>query len=82
LSTHPPGLDDFGEEPALRIQPNFADDDGSHAVTPGDLAVIYNLVPLYKKGITGGGQEVVVVGESALPLDDLRSFRNAAGLPV
>jgi hypothetical protein len=41
------------EKPALRIQPHFTDDDGSYAVTPGDLAVIYNLVPLYKKGITG-----------------------------
>ena len=45
------------------------------------MAVIYNLVPLYKKGITGAGQKVVFVGESALPLDDLRGFRDAAGLP-
>src|SRR5690349_8124977 len=63
------GLDDLREKPAPPTRPHLTNNDGSHALTPGDLAVIYNLVPLHKHGLTGAGQKVVVVGESALNLD-------------
>jgi hypothetical protein len=77
----PTGLDDFGPEGRITVTPRFTYDDGSHAITPGDLSVIYNLAPLYKKGINGAGQKIVVAGRSSLKLDDVRGFREAAGLP-
>ena len=55
-------------------------EDGSHAITPGDLAVIYNITPLLKKGINGAGQRVAVAGRSAFNLQDVRDFRFLAGL--
>src|SRR5262249_43384487 len=64
----PTGLDDFGPERRLHVTPQFTYDDGSHAITPGDLSVIYNLAPLYKKGINGAGQKIVVAGRSSLKL--------------
>ena len=75
------GLDDLQQEPRLRDKPRINGDDGSHAVTPGDLAVIYNLAPLWKKGFNGAGQRIVVTGQSAFNLQDVRDFRDAAGLP-
>ena len=77
----PTGLDDLREEPMLKTRPLVTWKDGSHSLTPGDLAVIYNLVPLYKKGINGAGQKIVVVGAATLELDDVRAFREIAGLP-
>jgi hypothetical protein len=75
------GLDDLHQERVWSIKPHVTSDDGSHSVTPGDLAVIYNLAPLYKRGINGAGQKIVVAGRSALRLQNIRDFREAAGLP-
>lgn len=57
-------------------------------VTPADFATIYDLNPLFKKGITGKGQEVVVVedtliGDAAtqtLSDADWKTFRKTFGL--
>jgi subtilase family serine protease len=65
----------------MTVLPQVSDGKGVHAITPGDLTVIYNLTPLYKKGITGAGQKIAVAGESALNLQDIRDFRTLAGLP-
>ena len=75
------GLDDFPPVNKLPLRPQISSGDGTHAITPGDLAVIYNLAPLFKKGITGAGQKIAVAGESALNLQDIRDFRALAGLP-
>jgi len=75
------GLDDFPNVNKLPLRPQVSSGDGSHAITPGDLAVIYNLAPLFKKGITGTGQRIAVAGESAINLQDIRDFRMLAGLP-
>jgi hypothetical protein len=75
------GLDDFQEPRGVRYQPRANSASGRHAVTPGDLAVIYNVAPLYRKGIDGAGQKIVVTGQSALNMQDVRDFRSAAGLP-
>jgi len=74
------GLDDIRFE-SPRLQPQVTNDDGSHALTPGDLAVIYNITPLFKKGINGAGQKIAVAGRSAINVQDIRDFRNLAGLP-
>lgn len=75
------GLDDFPAQRAVRYRRHINSSSGAHAVVPGDLAVIYNINPAYKQGITGAGQKIAVVGESALRLQDVRDFRSAAMLP-
>ena len=75
------GLDDFRLERRPKPTNRATSDDGSHALAPGDLAVIYNTAALYKKGITGVGQKIAVAGVSAFKMDDVRMFRNQFGLP-
>jgi pseudomonalisin len=53
-----------------------------HFLTPADLAVIYNLNPLYTQGINGSGQSVAVVARSNIKLSDVHTFRSTFGLPV
>jgi subtilase family serine protease len=51
------------------------------ALVPGDLATIYDINPVYKAGITGKGQTIVVVEDSNIfSFQDFRDFRNAFGL--
>ena len=60
---------------------------GLHFLIPGDFATIYDLTPLYTAGIDGTGQNLVVVGQTALVTNssgaftDIDAFRAAAGLP-
>ena len=76
------GLDDLPEEAAGKIIPRATNSGtGGHGITPGDLAVIYNLDPLYKQGINGAGQKIVVAGESGINIQDVRKFRETLGLP-
>ncbi len=52
-----------------------------YAVAPADLATIYNLNPLFRSGITGAGQTIVVVEDTLLKdPSDVVTFRNAFGL--
>ncbi|HEX4651526.1 MAG TPA: Ig-like domain repeat protein [Granulicella sp.] len=55
-----------------------------YAVTPGDLATIYNITPLGTpaSGINGTGQSIAVVGDSDINISDFLSFRNLFGLPI
>jgi hypothetical protein len=75
------GLDDFRMEARAKPTRRATSNDGSHALAPGDLAVIYNATALYNKGVTGKGQKVAVAGASAFPMDDVRTFRKLFGLP-
>jgi subtilase family serine protease len=47
---------------------------------PPDFATIYNVNPLYKAGITGKGQTVVVLEDTDILSKDVRTFRTAFGL--
>jgi hypothetical protein len=79
------GLDDFHTEPRTRPSTrvgNYTTLGGVHFLLPGDLATIYNLLPLYQSGITGSGQKVVVVGQSDINLSDIEHFRTEYALPV
>ena len=51
------------------------------AVTPGDLATIYNLNPLFAAGVTGAGQTIAVIEDSDLySTTDWSTFRSTFGL--
>jgi uncharacterized protein (TIGR03437 family) len=78
------GLDDFRLQPRSHILPTplplLTTTSGVHAVTPGDLAVIYDINPLYAKGINGTGQTLVIVGQTNITMSDIESFRRQFGL--
>jgi hypothetical protein len=76
------GLDDFKLK--ARVQkPKFTSGlTGGHYIAPGDLAVIYDINPLYTAGYTGKGITLAVVGQTDIVPADITDFRAAAGLPV
>ncbi len=53
-----------------------------HAVTPGDLAIIYNANPLYaaSPAINGTGSTIAVVARSNVNMQDIIDFRNNFGV--
>jgi hypothetical protein len=53
-----------------------------HAVTPGDLAIIYNANPLYagSPAINGTGSTIAVVARSNVNPQDVTDFRNNFGV--
>jgi subtilase family serine protease len=77
-------LHDFSPRPMRKAHASFTFDYSSsryHAVTPEDLATIYNLNPLFQQGNTGQGQTIAVV-EDAVLYDpaDWDTFRSTFGL--
>ncbi|MBZ5653054.1 MAG: S53 family serine peptidase [Acidobacteriia bacterium] len=77
------GLENFRPLPRARVaRPNFTSHvSGSHFVSPGDFATIYNLSPLYSAGLDGTGETIAVVGQTQIHTADIDAFRTAAGLP-
>jgi uncharacterized protein (TIGR03437 family) len=65
---------------SLHLTPlaNFAN---RHFLAPDDLATIYNISPLYKAGIDGSGQKIVIVGQSGIDPSDIAIFRRQFNLP-
>jgi len=62
-------LHDFSPRPRKRAHAEYTfTSQGTpyQLVTPGDLAVIYNLNPLFAAGITGKGQTIAVIEDSDL----------------
>ena len=55
---------------------------GSVFFAPGDIAVTYDIGPLYSGGVNGTGQSIAIVGQSAVLTSDIEAFENAAQLPV
>jgi len=55
---------------------------GSHYLTPGDIATIYDIKTAYNAGYTGAGQSIAVTGQSAVYSTDISNFLTAAGLAV
>ena len=79
------GLDDFGPQPLFikaRMAPNFNYGGVANYLAPDDIAVIYNVNPLYQAGFDGTGQKIVIVGTSAVDLADIRAFRQIYNLPA
>jgi subtilase family serine protease len=78
-------LSDFRARPRLKhpnaAVPQFTSSiSGNHYVAPNDFATIYDLAAVYKKGYTGSGQKIAIVGQSAVLTSDIDAFRSAAGL--
>ena len=51
---------------------------GSVFFAPGDIAVTYDIGPLYSGGVNGTGQSIAIVGQSAVLTSDIEAFENAA----
>lgn len=77
-------MHDFRPRALVRPRPNYTytDSTGTYqAVTPADLAAIYNFNPLFSQGITGVGQTIVVVEDSdPYTTNDWTSFESEFAL--
>ncbi len=82
LITQIRGLDDFKPKPMRILHPSYTGSSGGHYLAPDDLAMIYDVAPLYKAGFDGTGQKLVIAGQTAINLSDIRSFRSQFGLPA
>jgi len=51
-------------------------------VGPYDFAAIYNILPLWNKGIDGTGQTIAIAGTSDVNENDIDTFRTFFGLPA
>jgi subtilase family serine protease len=66
---------------ATAVKPNVAAAGGFNLIGAADLAQIYNFNPLYKAGIAGQGQTIVLVQDSDLfTVNDFILFRKNMGL--
>jgi subtilase family serine protease len=53
------------------------------AVTPADLAKIYNLNPLFSAGVTGSGETIALIEDTNVySTSDITTFRSTFGLPT
>jgi len=76
------GLDDLDPIPASKrssLSPG-SNVGTAHFIVPDDIATIYDIAPLYKAGIDGSGQKIVVVGRADISLSDIRAFRKRFNL--
>ncbi len=77
-------LNDFRPHPEFKPKPAYTYTSGGtqfEAVVPGDLATIYNLNPLFKAGISGQGQTIVLIEDTNVyKTADWTSFRSKLGL--
>ena len=83
-------LSSFRPKPHVRLgrsattrRPMFSSgQSGNHFLSPGDVAVIYDINSAYKAGYTGTGQAIAIVGQSEIYASDIENFQSAAGLPT
>ncbi len=82
-------LDDFRPRAQVvlrkdaRVKPAFtSSQSGSVFFAPGDIAVVYDIKPLYSASVNGAGQSITIVGQSAIQISDIEAFQNAAGFNV
>ena len=74
-------MNDFRPRPMNHPKANYTTGTGYEALVPGDLETIYNMNPLYARGISGQGQTIVVVEDTDLyTTDDWHKFRQTFGL--
>jgi subtilase family serine protease len=73
------GLDDFGSG----IAPHLTNADGNHTLSPDDIALIYDIAPLFNMNIDGAGQTIAIAGQSELEANfaDIRAFQKKFNLP-
>lgn len=81
------GLDDFRLKP-LNIRTRkqngvanpFYSSGGFNNLAPSDIAAIYDIQALYNAGYAGGGQKLVVLGQTDINTTDISEFRAGFGL--
>ena len=80
------GLSDFRPHPRVRYgngalyKPNFTSSQtGNHFLTPGDIAVIYDIKAAYGAGYNGSGQSIAIMGQSFVSTTDITNFQTAIG---
>ena len=66
---------------ATGLRPHFTASDGTHALSPADFSILYNMGPLTANGIVGTGSTIAVVARSNIHLSDIQDFQNAFGVP-
>ena len=80
------GLHDFHPQPmvlpAVSAAAPQATISGAHYIAPDDFATMFDLQPLYGAGVNGTGQSIAVIGQTAINLSDIRSFRSQFKLPA
>jgi subtilase family serine protease len=77
-------LHDFRPHTNFKMRPNYTVNSGGSTyqlVVPADLATIYNFTPLYKEGINGKGETIVVIEDTnVFSTADWTKFRETFGL--
>ena len=74
-------MSDFMPHPMVKPRKNYTISSQLQALVPGDLETIYNMNPLYARGISGKGQTIVVVEDTDLyTTADWYTFRKTFGL--
>jgi hypothetical protein len=75
-------LNNFVPRPRLRLaKPQYTLLGGNYAVTPADLATIYNFNPVFNSGNTGQNQTIYLIEDTDLySTNDWTTFRSAFGL--
>ena len=74
-------LHDFRPKPAVVPKSDYTIGNGNYAVTPADLATIYNINPLFGEGISGRGQTIYLIEDTDLyTKNDWTTFRSTFGL--
>jgi len=69
--------------PGLQPQINYNLDGNNYdAISPYDLATIYNILPLWNSGIDGTGQTIAIVSDSNINPADIDTWRSIFGLPA
>jgi hypothetical protein len=82
------GLNDFRPNPRIirrnlaGAKPDFTDGTTNHFLAPADFSLIYDVQPLYSRGINGTGQKIAIVGQSDIQVTDIREFRSLMTLPA
>jgi subtilase family serine protease len=80
------GLSDFRPHPHFRrgngaaFKPDFTSaQTGNHYMTPGDVAIVYDIKAAYSAGYTGNGLTIAIMGQSAITNSDISKFQTAIG---
>src|SRR5579863_3372874 len=77
------GLNDFRPRPLFaKTAIPETNSNGTHFLSPGDIATIYNINPLYQQNFNGSQQKLVVVGQTQVNISDIAAFRQEFGLPA
>ncbi|HTV52614.1 MAG TPA: protease pro-enzyme activation domain-containing protein [Steroidobacteraceae bacterium] len=74
------GLNDFVPRPLVSPAPQLLYQGGDDYVGPTDFAIIYNLLPLYRAGITGDGITIAVGGQSDIAPSVANGFWSSVGI--